>query len=160
MAWVCVFSYWCSRLEVVNLLLNCSKPYIKRWWFRRELLPTKKWTYIYIYFFIYDWYITCIIYIYYLFTRICTFTHFSCCVLGLQTFFFQGELSREVSAWLVGDLTGVTTQTRWGVQTFFMFTPKTGGNDPIWRVDFSDGLVQPPTSKELSVRIQTPPDFS
>ena len=32
-------------------------------------------------------------------------------------------------------------------QIFFIFTPKIGGNDPIWRAYFSKGLVQPPTSK-------------
>ena len=40
---------------------------------------------------------------------------------------------------------------RWSFQIYiyFIFTPKMGGrggNDPIWRAYFSNGLVQPPTS--------------
>ena len=30
-------------------------------------------------------------------------------------------------------------------QSFFIFTPKIGGNDPISRAYFSNGLAQPPT---------------
>ena len=40
------------------------------------------------------------------------------------------------------------SQTGWWFDRFFFnFHPGTWGNEPIWRAYFSDGLVQPPTSR-------------
>ena len=43
----------------------------------------------------------------------------------------------------------ITNQNQFhaGFQPFPSLFPPLCGNDPIWRVDFSDGLVQPPTTR-------------
>ena len=46
-----------------------------------------------------------------------------------------------------------SSKTRWWFQIFFIFTPKIGEDDPIWRAYFSDGLVQPPTRKSVVFRL-------
>ena len=43
------------------------------------------------------------------------------------------------------------TSTRWWFQIFLIFTPKIGGNDPIWRAYFSNGL-KPPTSRVFGIQ--------
>ena len=64
--------------------------------------------------------------------------------LAVQHFFFA--TSREFTNTIKGSTW--VYQTRWWFQTFFIFTP-TWGNDPIWRAYFSNGFVQPPTSRVL-----------
>ncbi len=54
-----------------------------------------------------------------------------------------------VSKWMM--TCGVLKTTRWWFQIIFIFTP-TWGDDPVWRVYFSDGLKPPTRKRAWSVK--------
>ena len=41
--------------------------------------------------------------------------------------------------------------TRWWQLKYFLFSPPSWGDDPIWPKNFTDGLVQPPTSWHVAL---------
>ena len=58
---------------------------------------------------------------------------------------FHDEMVRIIYDLSKPDMNGDEYEARWWFQIFFILT-LTWGNDPFWRVSFSNGLVQPPTS--------------
>ena len=55
---------------------------------------------------------------------------------------------------------GQELQTRWWFQRLLYVHPENWGNDPIWRSYFSNGLVQPPTSRRVTAELDPLPfDF-